>query len=248
MGRLKKYEIYIYLFILSFLNLFTFCSNGDKKNMIADRKFYNSITRYEFDMNSIEKELKNGANANKCYGECGWIDSNPLLYLTQGTYTTYYRQKRNEAIPNPTPDIQLMNLLVSSGANINLYPYVWIMVYRNNDIENKENEDKSYIKDCNRTLKGFLDNGADVNAKGNHITIDWQTYKSDLSYEEFCRLCSTPEATTPIYEAVKKGMLWESQVDLLLEYGARLDESCLEAAKLSGDEEMVQKVEKLLQY
>jgi hypothetical protein len=42
-------------------------------------------------------------------------------------------------------------------------------------------------------------------------------------------------------------MVWESQVDLLLEYGATLDESCREAAKLSGDEAMIQKIEKLLQ-
>lgn len=198
-------------------------------------------------MNSIEEEIKNGVNVDKCYGECGWIDSNPLLYLTQGTYTTYYRREKNEFIPNPTPDIQLMNLLVTNGANINLYPYVWIEVYRNNNIEKKTDaKQKSYIDDCNRTLKGFLDNGADVNAKGNHIVIDWQTYKSDLSYDEFCRLCSLPEATTPLYEAIKKGMLWESHVDLLLKYGMKLDESCLEAARLSGDKAMIEKVERLM--
>ena len=57
---------------------------------------------------------------------------------------------------------------------------------------------------------------------------------------------NSPEATTPLYEAIKKGMRWESQVDLLLEYGATLDESCLEAAKLSGEQEMVDKIEKLM--
>ncbi len=105
---------------------------------------------------------------------------------------------------------------------------------------------KSYIDDCNRTLKGFLDNGADVNAKGNAKTIDWQTYNPNLTYEEFQDLCKAEDATTPLYEAIKKGMIWESQVDLLLEYGATLDESCLEAARLSGDEAMVEKVERLL--
>lgn len=215
--------------------------------MIRNRNFFNSIARYEFDIESIEKEIKNGADVNKCYGENGWIDSNPLLYLTEGTYTTYYRKMNNEAISEPTPDIRLMKLLVANGANINLYPYIWIEVYRNNNIKKKKGELlQSYISDCNRTLKGFLDNGADVNAKGNHIAIDWQTYEKDLPYEELCRMCAAPEATTPIYEAIKKGMLWESQVDLLLEYGAKLDGSCLEAAKLCGDETMVQKVEKLL--
>ena len=42
-------------------------------------------------------------------------------------------------------------------------------------------------------------------------------------------------------------MKWESQVDLLLKYGATLDESCLKAAKLSGDEDMIKKIEKLCQ-
>ena len=43
-----------------------------------------------------------------------------------------------------------------------------------------------------------------------------------------------------------KGSAWESQVDLLLEYGATLDESCLEAARLSGDKAMIEKVERLM--
>lgn len=43
-----------------------------------------------------------------------------------------------------------------------------------------------------------------------------------------------------------KGLKWESQVDLLLEYGATLDESCLEAARLSGDKAMLEKVERLM--
>ena len=53
------------------------------------------------------------------------------------------------------------------------------------------------------------------------------------------------KATTPLYEAIKKGIRWESQVDLLLQYGATLDESCLKAARLSGDEEMIKKIEEL---
>nr|WP_180487091.1 hypothetical protein [Treponema socranskii] len=40
-------------------------------------------------------------------------------------------------------------------------------------------------------------------------------------------------------------MQWESQVDLLLKYGAAVDESCLEAAKLRGEEAMVEKIQKL---
>ena len=40
-------------------------------------------------------------------------------------------------------------------------------------------------------------------------------------------------------------MQWESQVDLLLKYGAQLDESCKKAAQESGDTAMIEKINKL---
>ena len=42
-------------------------------------------------------------------------------------------------------------------------------------------------------------------------------------------------------------MRWESEIDLLLKYGAIIDESCLEAAKLSGEEAMIEKIQKLFE-
>ena len=68
-----------------------------------------------------------------------------------------------------------------------------------------------------------------------------------MTGEEAMQYFSSAEATTPLYEAIKKGIEWESQVNLLLEYGAKLDDSCLIAAKLSGDEAMVKKIEKFLE-
>ena len=40
--------------------------------------------------------------------------------------------------------------------------------------------------------------------------------------------------------------MWESQVDLLLQYGAILDDSCIKAAELSGDEKMILKIQELM--
>ena len=60
------------------------------------------------------------------------------------------------------------------------------------------------------------------------------------------RKFKSKKATTPLYEAIKKGMRWESQVDLLIEYGALVDKSCLEAAKLSGDDQMIKKIERII--
>ena len=213
----------------------------------TQRKFYNALMRYEFQMDLIKNILDSNIDPNYCYGECGWIESNPLLLLSQLHFDTYYRTQRNESIPDPTPDIELFNLLIDKGANIDLYPYVYAIVYRKKiDFQMNEDEKNTYVEDSNRILKAFLDKGADPNAKGNHKAFDWQTYDDNLSYEGFQKMCKEPDATSPLYEAIKKGMLWESQVNLLLEYGAILDESCLEAAKLSGDKEMIDKITSLI--
>ena len=147
--------------------------------------------------------------------------------------------------------------LLNYGADIHKYPYAWIIVYRYGNYyihdEQLKEQDKNlmdyyiadYIKNANRLLSAFIRMGASVDAKGNHIAFDWQTYNDNLSYEEFCKLCKTSEATTPLYEAIKKGIQWESQVDLLLEYGAQLDESCKKAAQESGDTAMIEKINKL---
>lgn len=211
-----------------------------------NRRMYYAIEWYENNPLILKELLENGHNPDLCFGECGWIESNPLLLVAESHYTTYYRLLRGEKIPNPTPDVQVLNLLIDYGADISLYPYVFVIVYDSFFIGKKGyKEQVCYVEDTNRLLKAFLDRGADVNAKGNGKAFDWQTYKDELSYNEFKKMCRADDATTPLYEAIKKGMMWESQVDLLLEYGAILDESCLRAAELSNDKEMVKKIESI---
>ncbi len=212
-----------------------------------DIMFYQVLRIYQFpgQLDEIRQLLREGQNPNWCNREGDWRRSNPLL-LGQ-SYSTYYRQLNNETVPDPTPDVELLDILIEYGADITLYPYVYVLVYDVLKIKNYEYDEKvCYVKDDNRILKAYLEKGADVNAKGNAKAFDWQTYNPNLTYEEFQDLCKAEDATTPLYEAIKKGMIWESQVDLLLEYGATLDESCLEAARLSGDEAMVEKVERLM--
>lgn len=221
-----------------------FLGMTDEEKM--DRLFYNSIKHYSYSLEGVINCLSEGRSPDYCYGECGWIDSNPLLLLSELHYDTYIRNKHGEEIPKTTPDIELFNLLIDAGADINKYPYVFAIVYRKNiDSYMDEDEKIIYVSDSNRILKAFLDKQADPNAKGNYKTFDWQTNDENMSYEEFQEMCNSPEATTPLYEVIKKGIKWESQVDLLLEYGAILDESCLEAAQLSGDEQMMEKIQKL---
>ena len=102
-----------------------------------------------------------------------------------------------------------------------------------------------YMENVNSIIKALLDAGADPNKRGHYRLLEDFTKQYLLTDKKVRTLCSSPDATSPLYEAIKKGMKWEDQVDLLLEYGAVLDESCLKAAEESGDEAMIEKVSSL---
>ena len=206
---------------------------------------------------SVQDYLDAGCDPNYCLLLAeGWQYRNPLmLFNTAAMYNTAYNKE------NPTyPDKDVFNTLVKAGADVGKYPYVWAAVFCHSNrtidrlksfVGDGQTEAKlefqinGFISDSNRVLKLFLDAGADVNRKGNPVPFDYEKSKK-MTEEEVRRHFNSPEATTPLYEAIKKGMLWESQVDLLLEYGAALDESCIEAARLSGDDAMIEKVERLM--
>ena len=206
---------------------------------------------------SVQDYLDAGCDPNYCLSlaEESWQYSNPLMLFN--TYSMYHTYN----VEHPTyPDIDVFNKLVKAGADIHKYPYVWAAVFCHSNrtidslksfVGDGQTEAKlefqinGFISDSNRVLKLFLDTGADVNRKGSPVPFDYEKSKK-MTEEEVQRHFNSPEATTPLYEAIKKGMLWESQVDLLLEYGAALDESCMEAARLSGDDAMIEKVENLL--
>ena len=234
----------------SFMNLFYETEwnqmNEKEKNY---RQFFNSIVRYEWEMDNVKKFLEEGFDPNYCKGECYWYDSNPLLCVANSSYSVYPRKKINEIIPDPTPDVVLLDLLLKYDADIYRYPYVWIIVGAHYFPQGKNESDEeylSYINDKNRLLKAFLERGADANAKANPENFIFNRENASLSYEEFCNQCKSDEATTPLYEAIKKGSMWESQVDLLLQYGAIPDDSCIKAAELSGDEKMILKIQELM--
>ena len=207
--------------------------------------------------NDVKDYLAAGLDPDYCLKMYdGWQFRNPLmLFCSDFLLLSYY--EKDYILPNY--DVEVFNQLINAGADINKYPYIWANVYLHNDDmirifkrdhENSENDVETfipcYISDCNRSLKMFLEAGADVNRKGSPVPFK-KNICEKISEAKIQEYFNSPDSTSPIYEAIKKGMVWESQVDLLLEYGAILDESCLDAAKLSGDEAMIKKIKSLLE-
>jgi hypothetical protein len=219
-----------------------------------------SSSSYPDYVKELESLLKKGIDPNYCLGDCDWIDSNPLDVIVQDFYNSYRQRKFGEKLPTPAPDITIINLLVKAGADINRRPYIWrrIHIYNNTDIDRIPHNRKireesldpksiheetvSFVNDANRLLKAFIDAGANPDMKGHPFPYSYIIGKDKMN-DEIAR-SYFEKGTRPVNEAIAKGIVWESQVDLLLKY-VKLDEDSLEAAKKSGDPKMIAKINRL---
>ena len=204
--------------------------------------------------------LDAGYDPNRCVVLIGnWEEYNPLLVVVSNSFSCWDVNTNTRKDLETYDDVELINLLAEYGADVNLLPYIWKRVYvDSNDYIKSRTEhfpediaaEKTLclIEDSNRVIKALLDNGADPNYKGHPAPFDEDNYfyYISMTVKKARRKFKSKKATSPLYEAIKKGMLWESQVDLLLEYGALVDKSCLEAAKLSGDDQMIKKIERII--
>lgn len=256
-GKNRKLLYYLFYFVVYGVLLHIWV-NSISKQAKKDYQFYNSPTRYLWDYEKIKQFLDEGADPDYCKGEYGWTDHNPLMVLTDGPHFTYGDNDNKDYTEEV--DYAAIKLLYEYGADFNKYPYVWERVFSwaNEDyldvykkqplgISEEKKRKATYVEDCNRIVRALLECGADPNYKGHPYPFSYKAViRERMTGEQAIEYFNSPEATTPLYEAIKKGMMWESQVDMLLEYGATLDESCLEAARLSGDEAMIEKVERLM--
>ena len=218
----------------------------------------------------VEQYLKEGYDPNKSRGEQGYRDRTPLNFVAKSFYDTYARITSGEEIPNPPPDVAILNLLVNAGADVNNRPYIWCRVNTWNNWEinyikekkilsrlgrppktQKEIEEFNnekiiepiyFVNDANRVIEAFLKAGADPDMRGHPYPYTLEARRARITEEEANEY--HVKGTRPINEAIKKGMRWESQVDLLLQY-TTLDEDSLEAAKESKDPAMIEKINKL---
>ncbi|WP_461247978.1 hypothetical protein [Treponema sp. R6D11] len=224
------------------------------------------------DVNNVRLFLEEGYDPNVCKGELGYREGTPLNVIADRLYNTYTRECRGEKIPDPPPDVQMIQMLVEAGADVNLRPYVWWRVYSWDNwfiqedilkntflrktlekpiteaekkemlaVENKEAA-RRYVKDVNRVMEALLKAGADPDKRGHPYPFSMDAKRKKITDEEADKYFA--KGTRPINEAIKKGMWWESQVDLLLQY-TTLDEDSLKAAKESKDPAMIGKINKL---
>ena len=157
---------------------------------------------------------------------------------------------------NNPQDIHVLNLLVEAGADINRRPYIWdrVNLYNNNNInkiKKKSNSTKSieikkeiecFIKDSNRLIEAFLKVGANPDMKGHPFPFSSEGMYTGITDEKAKEYFA--KGSRAINVAIEKGIVWESQVDLLMKY-TKLDEESLKAAERSGDPKMIEKIKKL---
>src|SRR5574344_421039 len=136
---------YFFMFLLTLIVL----SNVEADDVIKLSKyqFYNAI--YMQNVELVKKHLEAGYDPNKCRGEAGWVDSNPLRVLVEDCYS--YRSGCELQMNNikkldddnrdkPRADIEIFDSLIEKGADVHRLPYVWLRIYRFNNSHFFKNE------------------------------------------------------------------------------------------------------------
>ena len=235
----------------------------DRRSTEADLMLYNAICGNSVTL--VKEAFEIGANPNYCKGDAGWYDSNPLDVLVENILDSYYLMDDLELYYDDQRYLEISNLgvldlLLSKGADVHKRPYIWhiVVLWDNSRIADikktgdiyghKRSEEEIlkhiqiYIADANKLLEGFLKNGADPDKLGHKHQYSLDAIKENITDEKANVYFSI--GTRAINEAIEKGILWESQVDLLLQY-TKLDEESLKAAERSNDPIMIDKIRRL---
>lgn len=67
-----------------------------------------------------------------------------------------------------------------------------------------------FVEDANRLLQVYLEAGADPNMKGHPFPFGKSRKLLFFTDKKAFKYFNSNEATTPLYEATKKGMQWEN--------------------------------------
>ncbi len=247
-------KVLIVVFVILSMSCFLENIFVDEDAKLAKELYYAVYKRNVEDVKSL---LDEGADPDYCDGEAGWVDSNPLSVIAESFYATYVLIIQGEDVPLPALDIVTFNYLIEAGADIHKRPYIWERIYiydeNNYDIALKNVKREGYTADseegqaiisnfmidCNRLIKAFIEAGADPDMLGHEFPFSYEGMEADINTKEAKEYFS--KGSRAINLAIEKGIVWESQVDLLLEY-TTLDEESLAAAERSGSDEMITKI------
>jgi len=222
------------------------------------------------DVDAVRQYLEEGYDPNRSRGDEGWISRTPLNIIAGRFFDTYVRMVRGREIPDPPPDVAMLQLLVDAGADVNQRPYIWFRVhkYGNNNpsqilrrntlirtgwypeteaeleelaIQRIEHL-QSFVSDANRVIEAFIRAGADPDMRGHPTPFGAPSIVGRMTDTRAAAYFAV--GSRPINEAIRKGIWWESQVDLLLRY-VSLDEDSLVAARESDCPAMLEKITRL---
>jgi len=215
----------------------------------------------------VQAALEAGADPNKCLGDAGWWDSNPLFVADSSSYNLFLVNLNKKNILHDTKDTQVIKLLKEYGANPLKRPYIWYLITQEygyiihgtkvqweyevkNGVITLDQYNtywaefmKEQVATCNRVIQAFIDAGADPDMRGSPKPFE-HVITNVFFMNDWIASLYYRKGTRPINEAIKKGMEWESQVDLLLKY-VKLDKDSLAAAQESGDPAMIDKITRL---
>jgi len=182
-----------------------------KKVPADEEAFYYTVIHGTVE--DIEPYLKAGHDPNFMDARVAipWTDTNPLWVVCN--------------------DYEIAKLFIRYGADVKNRPYIWAIVASSSILSNKYPNEKLLVNIRTRAedevysiVKLFLDAGADPNLKGKSGLPPF-SFNKDKAHKKYFEEKGYLPIEVPIkYEAF-------DIVNLLLQHGAILDESCLEAAK-----------------
>jgi hypothetical protein len=211
--------------------------DGNPLNIIIDSNYIRENNEaYQNTPDILAVKLLVGAGAD--------IHRRPYIWYRVNEFNNEYleREWSGTLIISSFPNLSMPEKVILMLSKKLLNAFAEKIKKQETDEITKEEQKKILVGGCNKLLKILLELGADPDQRGHPHPFTLEALKDGMTDELANKYFAT--GTRAINEAIEKGIMWESQVDLLLQY-TQLDEESLQAAKRSDDPRMIEKIEAL---